>query len=68
MNIDERLEKLRERHETPTPSVESLTRDIHDMRGLVHDIAQGTVRLRHVAEAHEHRLDSHDSRLDNLEG
>jgi hypothetical protein len=38
------------------------------MRGLVNDIAQGTVRLLHVAEAHEHRLDSHDSRLDNLEG
>jgi prefoldin subunit 5 len=60
MNIDERLEKLTERHEVLTQSVESLTRNIHDMRGLVNDIAQGTARLLHVVEAHEHRLDSHD--------
>ena len=67
MNIDERLEKLTDRHEALTQSVESLTQDIHDMRGLVNDIAQGTARLLHVVEMHEHRLDSQNGRLDNLE-
>lgn len=37
------------------------------MRGLVNDIAQGTARLLHVVEMHEHRLDTQNDRLDNLE-
>ena len=31
MNIDERLEKLAERHEALTQTVELLSRDIHDL-------------------------------------
>jgi len=51
MDIDERLEKLAERHDALTQSVESLTRDIHEMRSLVNEIAHGTARLLHVAES-----------------
>lgn len=53
MNVDERLDRLVERHEALTQSVESLTRDIHDMRGFINDLAQGTARLLRVVEMHE---------------
>jgi ABC-type transporter Mla subunit MlaD len=68
MTTDERLDRLVERHEALTQSVESLTRDLHDMRGFISDIAQGTARLLRVVEMHENRLDGHNDRLDNLEG
>jgi len=45
MDIDERLERLAERHEALTQTVELLTKDLSDMRVLVNDIAEGTVRL-----------------------
>jgi hypothetical protein len=57
MNIDERLDRLAERHEALTQSVEMLTRDVHDLRGFVRDIAEGTARLLHIVQAHEQRLD-----------
>jgi prefoldin subunit 5 len=56
MNIDERLEKLVERHEALTQSVEMLTTDLRELKTLVSDIAEGTARLLHVVEAHEHRI------------
>jgi prefoldin subunit 5 len=56
MNIDERLEKLVERHEALTQSVEMLTTDLRELKTLVNDIAEGTARLLHVVEAHEHRI------------
>jgi hypothetical protein len=56
MDIDERLERLTHRHEALTQTVESLTKDLSDMRVLVNDIAQGTARLLHVAEIHEKRI------------
>jgi prefoldin subunit 5 len=56
MNIDERLEKLVERHEALTQSVEMLTTDLRALRTLVSDIAEGTARLLHVAEVHERRI------------
>lgn len=68
MNIDERLERLTERHEALTQIVQSLTKDVEGMRGFISDIAQGTARLLRIVEMHEHRLDSHNDRLDNLEG
>jgi hypothetical protein len=68
MTTDERLDRLVERHEAVTQSVESLTRDVAEMRGIVSDIAHGTARLLRVVEMPEHRLDSHNDRLDNLEG
>ena len=56
MSIDERLERLTERHEALTQTVELLTKDLSDMKGLVNDIAEGTARLLHVAEIHEKRI------------
>ena len=45
MNIDERLERLTQRHEALAQTVELLTKDLCDMKVLVHDIAEGTARL-----------------------
>ena len=56
MDIDERLERLTQRHEALTQTVELLTKDLSDMKVLVNDIAEGTARLLHVAEIHEKRL------------
>jgi hypothetical protein len=56
MTVDERLDRLTARHETLTESVEMLTRDLHEMKSLVGDIAEGTARLLHVAEIHEKRI------------
>jgi archaellum component FlaC len=56
MDIDERLERLTHRHEALTQTVELLTKDLSDMKGLVNDIAEGTARLFHVAEIHEKRI------------
>ena len=55
MDIDERLERLTQRHEALTQTVELLTKDLSDMKVLVNDIAEGTARLLHVAEIHEKR-------------
>ena len=56
MDIDERLERLTQRHEALTQTVELLTRDLPDMKVLVNHIAGGTARLLHVAEIHEKRI------------
>jgi archaellum component FlaC len=53
MDVDERLERLTQRHEALTQTVELLTKDLSDMKVLVNDIAEGTARLLHVAEIHE---------------
>ena len=56
MNIDERLEKLAERHEALSQTVEILTRDVNSMQGFIKDIAESTARLLHIAQIHEHRI------------
>ncbi|HLH35988.1 MAG TPA: hypothetical protein VKX41_15050 [Alloacidobacterium sp.] len=56
MTIDERLERLTERHESLTLSVESLTHDINRMRILMDDMMVSIARLARVAEVHEHRI------------
>jgi archaellum component FlaC len=56
MTIDERLERLTERHEALTQTVELLTRDLQSVRDFSRDIAEGTARLLHVAQIHEQRL------------
>jgi len=63
MNIDERLERLTQRHEALTQTVELLTKDLSDMKVLVNDIAEGTARLLRVAEIHEKPL----SRLEDAQ-
>jgi hypothetical protein len=56
MDIDERLERLIQRHEALTETVELLTKNLSDMKVLINDIAGGTARLLHVAEIHEKRI------------
>ena len=60
MTIDERLEKLAERHEALTQTVELLTRDIDGMKSYINEIVQATARLLHVAQIHEHRITRED--------
>jgi archaellum component FlaC len=57
MTIDERLERLTDRHEALTQSVEILTSDLHEMRGIVVQILGGIEKLATVAENHERRLE-----------
>jgi prefoldin subunit 5 len=61
MNIDERLEKLTERHEALTQSAELITHDIRTLGILVKEIAGGIRDLVAVARSHEQRI----SRLEN---
>lgn len=56
MTIDERLEKLTERHEALTQTVESLAREMSGMQGFVKEVAESTARLLHVAQIHEQRI------------
>jgi chromosome segregation ATPase len=71
MNIDERLEALthsvellasfhkdnEKRMERVIQGMERLTKADARLEGLVTQLAEGTARLLHVAQAHEQRLD-----------
>ena len=56
MNIDERLERLTERHEALTQSLELLTHDVSQLRAAIDIDAQNIRALARIAEIHEHRL------------
>jgi archaellum component FlaC len=60
MNIDERLERLAERHEALTQTVELMAAENKDRDSrLTKHLSQIVVsieKLVHVAESHEHRL------------
>jgi transcription elongation factor len=56
MTIDERLQKLTERHEALTQTVELMAREMQGMQSFVKDIADSTARLLHIAQIHEHRI------------
>ncbi len=63
MNIDERLEKLAERHEALTQTVELLTRDIAELRESTRTLwevarqdGENIRALARIAEIHERRL------------
>ena len=56
MTIDERLERLTERHEALTQSVEILARTTQEHSQQITDIMEAAARLLHVAQIHEHRL------------
>jgi archaellum component FlaC len=56
MTIDERLDRLTQRHEALTQSVEILARDLQSLRDFSKDIAEGTARLLHIAQIHENRI------------
>ena len=57
MTIEERLERLVERHEALTQTVElmSIENGARDRR--IGEIMEGLARLVHVAEIHERRLE-----------
>jgi hypothetical protein len=71
MTIDERLERLTERHEALTETVEliaasqakaderveKVTADIGKLTALMAETDRFINRLAHIAEAHEQRLD-----------
>jgi hypothetical protein len=67
MTIDERLEALTHNLELLSMETEKHDRQIAQLGALVTEVAEGTARLLRVVEVHEHRLDSHDDRLDKLE-
>jgi predicted AAA+ superfamily ATPase len=63
MNFDERLDKLAERHEALTQTVEliaamqrDLTRDVHQLNVAVRQDAENIRALARIAEIHDHRL------------
>ena len=61
MTIDERLEKLTERHEALTQTVELMhrqtTSDIAKLTALMADTGQFINQLARIAQAHEQRLE-----------
>jgi hypothetical protein len=64
MTIDERLEKLTERHEALSQTVELIAaRQLHNDEILT-QVMEGIARLVHVAELHETRITGVEERLD----
>ena len=66
MTLDERLERLTERHEALTQTVELMAIENRQRDRRLGEIMEGIASLLHIAEIHEQRLDRHDDRLDNL--
>ena len=56
MTIDDRLDRLTQRHEALTQSVEVLARDMQRLRHFSKDLADGTARLLHIAQLREQRM------------
>ena len=70
MTIDERLEKLAERHESLAHAVELLAPQsqatderINNLGKFVTELATGTARLLRVAEAHEQQITGLEGQL-----
>ncbi len=64
MTIDERLDRLTERHEALTQSVELLALQGKETDRRIDQVMQAIEKLVHIVSSHEQRLD----RLDGLEG
>ncbi len=56
MTIDERLEKLTERHEALTLTVELVTADLQTLKALAQQDGENIRALARIAEIHERRL------------
>jgi prefoldin subunit 5 len=56
MTIDERLERLTERHEALTQTIELLTHDVSELRAAIAVDAENIRALARIAEIHDHRL------------
>jgi len=57
MTIDERLDKLTERHEALTQSVEVLALQGRETDRRIGQVMQAIEKLVYIAESHENRLD-----------
>lgn len=79
MSIDERIDRLTERHEALAQSIELMIienreRDakwdkrFDQLTTRLEHLMESVEKLSHIAELHQNRLDSHDDRLDKLEG
>jgi chromosome segregation ATPase len=64
MTIDERLDRLTERHEALTQSVELLALQGKETDRRIDQVMQAIEKLVHIVSSHEQRLD----RLEGLEG
>ena len=62
MTIDERLERLTERHESLTFHVEALTAGITRMRGIMDDLMTGFQALLEITRNHERRIQGLEGR------
>ena len=56
MTIDERLERLTERHEVLTQSVELLAHDVEALKAVAQQDGENIRALARIAEIHERRL------------
>jgi hypothetical protein len=61
LTIDERIERLTERHEALAQTVESITLDIRDLKDIAAKSLDSVNALLRIAESHERRIT-------NLEG
>jgi hypothetical protein len=56
MTIDERLDRLTERHETLTMNLELTSREIQDLKAAMQIDAENIRALARIAELHHERL------------
>ena len=56
MTIDERIERLTERHEALAQTVESITIDIRDLKEIATKSLDSVNGLLRIAESHERRI------------
>jgi prefoldin subunit 5 len=60
MTIDERLERLAERHEALTQAVDLLAAMLQQNERRMAQVLDAINRLANIAEAHDVRLDDHE--------
>jgi prefoldin subunit 5 len=65
MTIDERLEKLADRHEALTQAVELLAAMYQQNEKRLTQVLDAINRLANIAEAHDVRLDDHEQLPDD---
>jgi|HubBroStandDraft_1064217.scaffolds.fasta_scaffold01993_13 hypothetical protein len=68
MDIDERLEKLADRHEALTQAVELLAAMYQQNEKRLTQVLDAINRLANIAEAHDVRLDDHERAPDDPPG
>lgn len=65
MTIDDRLEKLAERHEALTQAVDLLAAMLQENERRMAQVLDAINRLANIAEAHDVRLDDHEQPPDD---